>query len=209
MLDHIVLATPDVQASVEEIAAATGIRAELGGHFQGRGVYNHLIALQDDAYLEIIGPDPNQADHEGPLPFGMHEFPQRGAYVPHWCCKAGDRIEERTAAAHAAGFDIGEVRPLGRVLADGTRLDWHLTIGDWPPLLGGLVPFLIDWGDARHPSTTAVKGARLVSWHGEHPDPDRVRQAHTAMGVELELREAAEPALVAVIEGPAGQITLR
>ena len=209
MLDHIVLATPDVQASVEAIAAATGIRAELGGHFQGRGVYNHLIALEDDAYLEIIGPDPNQADHEGPLPFGMHEFAERGAHVPHFCYKAGDVIEERTAAAKAAGFDIGEVRPLGRVLADGTRLDWHLTVGSWPPLLGGLVPFLINWGDARHPSTTAVKGARLASWHGEHPDLDAVRRAHDAMGVELELREGSEPALVAVIEGPNGSITLR
>ncbi len=209
MLDHIVLATPDVQASVEAIAAATGIRAELGGHFQGRGVYNHLLALQDDAYLEIIGPDPNQTDHEGALPFGMHGFPERGAHVPHWCCKAGDTINERTAAAKAAGFDIGEVRPLGRVLADGTRLDWHLTVGGWPPLLGGLAPFLIDWGDARHPSTTAVTGARLASWHGEHPDLAEVRRAHEALGVELELREGPEPALVAVIEGPNGSITLR
>ena len=209
MLDHIVLATPDVQASVEEIAAATGIRAELGGHFQGRGVYNHLLALQDNAYIEIIGPDPNQSDHEGPLPFGMQNFGDRGAHVPHWCCKAGDTINERTAAAKAAGFDIGEVRPLGRVLADGTRLDWHLTIADWPPLLGGLVPFLIDWGDARHPSTTAVSGVQLVSWHGEHPNPAEVRRAHEAMGVELEVQEAAEPALVAVLEGPNGQITLR
>lgn len=209
MLDHIVLATPDVQASVEEIAAATGIRPELGGHFKGRGVYNHLLALQDDAYLEIIGPDPDQAGHEGPLPFGMHEFEGRGAHVPHWCCKAGDQIEERVAASKAAGFDIGDVRPLGRVLPDGTRLDWHLTIREWPPLLGGLVPFLINWGESRHPSTTAVKGARLASWHGEHPDLDEVRRAHTVLGVDLELREAAEPALVAVIEGPSGSITLR
>ncbi len=209
MLDHIVLATPDVQATVERIAAATGIRAELGGHFQGRGVYNHLIALQDDAYLEIIGPDPNQADHEGPLPFGMHEFGDKGAHVPHWCCKAGAEIEERVAAAREAGFDIGEVRPLGRVLADGTRLDWHLSVAGWPPLLGGLMPFVINWGDARHPSTTAVKGMSLVSWHGEHPDVAEVRRAHEALGVELELREAPEPALVAVLEGPNGQITLR
>jgi hypothetical protein len=209
MLDHIVLATPDVQTSVAEIEAAIGLRPELGGHFPGRGVYNHLLALQNDAYLEIIGPDPDQADHEGPLPFGMHEFGDRGAHVPHWCCKAGAEIEERVAAAKAAGYDIGEVYPLGRVLADGTRLDWRLTRTVWPPLLGGLVPFLIDWGDARHPSTTAVKGATLVSWHGEHPDPDGVREAHAALGVELEIREAAEPALVAVLEGPAGQITLR
>ena len=209
MLDHIVLATPDVQASVAEIEAAIGLRPELGGHFPGRGVYNHLLALQDDAYLEIIGPDPDQADHEGTLPFGMNDFGDKGAHVPHWCCKAGAEIDSRVAAAKEAGYDIGEVEPLGRVLADGTRLDWRLTRTIWPPLLGGLMPFLIDWGDARHPSSTAVKGARLVSWHGEHPDLDEVRRAHDALGVELELRKGSTPALVAVLEGPSGQITLR
>ncbi|MCY3557958.1 MAG: VOC family protein [Chloroflexi bacterium] len=209
MLDHIVLATPDVQASVAEIEAAIGLRPELGGHFPGRGVYNHLLALQGDAYLEIIGPDPAQPNPEGALPFGMDDFGERGAHVPHWCCKAGAQIEERVAWAKAAGYDIGEVRPLGRQLPDGTRLDWRLTRTVWPPLLGGLVPFLIDWGDARHPSTTAVKGARLVSWHGEHPDLAAVRRAHDALGVELELREGTQPALVAVIEGPGGSITLR
>ena len=214
MLDHIVLATPDVQASVEEIAAATGIRAELGGHFPGRGVYNHLISLGNEAYLEIIGPDPDQPNPEGPLPFGMDGFrdgslSERGAHVPHWCWKAGDKILERAAAAREAGYNIGEVAPLGRVLADGTRLDWRLTRTIWPPVLGGLVPFLIDWGDAKHPSTTAVGGATLTSWHGEHPDVEAVRTAHALMGVELELRQASEPALVAVIEGPSGSITLR
>jgi len=209
MLDHIVLATPDVQASVAEIEAAIGLRPELGGHFPGRGVYNHLLALQDNAYLEIIGPDPEQPDPEGPLPFGMDEFGDRGAHVPHWCCKAGAQIVERVASAKAAGYDIGEVQPLGRVLADGTRLDWRLTRTIWPPLLGGLMPFLIDWGDARHPSTTAVKGAHLASWHGEHPDVAAVRRAHQALGVEMDLREGPEPSLVAVIEGPSGSITLR
>ncbi len=209
MLDHIVLATPDVQSSVAEIEAAIGLRPELGGHFPGRGVYNHLLALQNDAYLEIIGPDPAQPNPEGPLPFGMDDFGDRGAHVPHWCWKAGAEIVERAAATRDAGYDIGEVRPLGRVLADGTRLDWRLTRTVWPPLLGGLVPFLIDWGDARHPSATAVQGARLGSWHGEHPDVAAVRRAHEAMGVALELREGPEPALIAVIEGPSGTITLR
>ncbi len=214
MLDHIVLATPDVQASVDEIEAAIGLRPELGGHFPGRGVYNHLLALQDDAYLEIIGPDPAQPNPDGPLPFGMDGFRDgslldRGAHVPHWCWKAGDQIEERAAAARDAGYDIGEVRPLGRVLADGTRLDWRLTRTIWPPLLGGLVPFLIDWGDARHPSATAVGGAKLVDWYGEHPDLDAVIRAHDIMGVKLELMRGSQPALVAVIEGPNGSITLR
>ncbi len=207
MIDHIVLAVQDVQAAVEEVAEATGVRAELGGRFEGRGVYNHLLALQDGAYLEIIGPDPQQAGHEGPLPFGLHLADQRR--VPHWCAKAGAEIEQRVAAAREAGYDIGEVRPLGRVLADGTRLDWRLSVASWPPLLDGLVPFLIDWGDARHPSTTAVAGCTLVDFHGEHPDPEAVGAALEALGVELRVERADAPALAATLEGPGGRITLR
>ena len=206
MLDHIVLAAQDVQAAVAEIEAATGVRAELGGHFQGRGVYNHLLALQDNAYLEIIGPDPQQPDHDGPLPFGLHLTDQ--TRVPHWCAKAGAQIEQRVADARAAGYDLGEVRPLGRVLADGTRLDWQLSIGGWPPLLDGLVPFLIDWGDALHPSETAVKGCTLVDFHAQHPDPAAVQAALNTLGVTLNVQQADTPALFATLEGPKGQITL-
>ena len=118
-------------------------------------------------------------------------------------------IDDRAAAARAAGYDLGDVRPLGRDLPDGGRLDWRLTIGEWPPHLGGLVPFLIDWGDSPHPSTTAVTGAVLASWHGEHPDLDAVRRAHQAMGVSLELRQADAPALVMTLSGPGGSITYR
>ena len=206
MLDHIVLAAQNVQAAVEEIAAATGVRAELGGRFEGRGVYNHLLALQDGAYLEIIGPDPQQAEHEGALPFGMHLTEQ--TKVAHWCAKAGAEIEQRVASAREAGYDLGEVRPLGRVLADGTRLDWWLSIGGWPPLMEGLVPFLIDWGDALHPSETAVKGCTLVDFRGRHPDPAAVQAGLAAVGVELRVEQGDEAALFATLEGPGGRITL-
>ena len=183
MLDHIVLATPDVQATVDEIAKAIGVRAEVGGRFTEMGAYNHLLALQDGAYLEIIGPDP---EHEGggSMPFGLDRDSTRGAHIAHWCWKGNERL-------------------------DGGRLDWRLTIGDWPPHLGGLIPFLIDWGDATHPATTAVQGATLASWHGEHPDLATVRAAHQAMDIDIELREASEPALVASFQGPDGEITYR
>lgn len=206
MLDHIVLAAQDVQAAVEEIAAATGVRAELGGRFEGRGVYNHLLALQNGAYLEIIGPDPQQAGHEGALPFGMHLTEE--TKVAHWCAKAGAEIEQRVASAREAGYDLGAVQPLGRVLADGTRLDWRLSIGGWPPLMSGLVPFLIDWGDALHPSETAVKGCTLVDFHAEHPDPESVQAGLAAVGVELRVERGDEAALFATLEGPGGRIAL-
>ena len=172
------------------------------------GAYNHLLALQDGAYLEIIGPDP---EHQGggSMPFGLDPQSGRGAHIPHWCWKGNERIDELAGAARGAGYDLGDVVPLGRDLPDGGRLDWRLTIGTWPPHLGGLIPFLIDWGDAPHPSTTAVQGVTLASWHGEHPDLDTVRAAHRVLGIEIELREANEPALVATFQGPEGSITYR
>ena len=81
MLDHIVLATPDVQATVDEIAAATGVRAGVGGRFTQMGAYNHLLALQDGAYLEIIGPDPEN-EGGGSMPFGIDRESGRAHISP-------------------------------------------------------------------------------------------------------------------------------
>ena len=207
MLDHLAFATPDVQASVDELEARLGVRPSLGGHFEGRGVYNHLLSLGDGAYLEVIGPDPEQADHTGPRPFGIRDGISPGLVT--WCAKSGAQIEEQVAAARERGVDVGEVRPLGRKLPDGTRLDWRLSVRPWPPLFNGLVPFLIDWGEAPHPSTTAQAGCRLASLHGEHPEAAAVGEALAGLGVELEVREAGAPALVAVIESEQGRLELR
>ena len=208
MLDHIVLATADVPASVAQIEAATGIRAALGGRFSHMGVYNHLLSLGDGAYLEIIGPDPEAAGG-GAMPFGMTAG-EEGSRVATWAAKAGADIGDRAAAAKAAGCDVGEVMPLARDLPDGGRLEWELTMNpNWPPPFDGLVPFLINWGDAIHPSTTAVGGVTLAEWYAEHPNPAALRAAHAALGVELDVRAGNQAGLVAVLSGPAGSITLR
>jgi hypothetical protein len=38
-------------------------------------------------------------------------------------------------------------------------------------LAGGLVPFLISWGDTEHPARLAPRGLTLDAFHLEHPDP--------------------------------------
>jgi len=100
------------------------------------------------------------------------------------------------------------VRPMSRRRPDGVELQWGLT----PPSAEAieLVPFLIEWGDGvAHPSTTSVSGCRLISFSGEHPEPEAVVPALKALGVELDVRPGATPALIAVIEGPAGTVELR
>ena len=206
MIDHIVFATPDIDGTVDELAKRLGVLATAGGRHPGIGTRNALLGLGGGAYLEIIGVD-READArpDGARPFGLDHIGE--PRLATWAAGATG-IEECAARAREAGYDPGPVQPMSRRRPDGVELQWRLT----PPSAEAvdLVPFRIDWGDGvAHPSTTSAGGCRLVRFSGEHPEPEAVVAALTALGVELDVKPAATPALLAVIEGPAGAVELR
>jgi hypothetical protein len=69
---------------------------------------------------------------------------------------------------------LGQVRRGHRELDDGQVISWHLTYPNMQ-LGSGLVPFLIDWGQSRHPSETAPGGVQLVDLWAEHPEPSAIQ----------------------------------
>lgn len=206
MLDHLVYAAPDVEAACDHLEQRLGIRPSMGGRFVAMGAYNRILSLGGGAYVEVIGPDPELLNPEAPAPFGIAEL--SAPRLVTWAAKASG-LEERVTAAKQAGIDLGRVLPLSRELPDGSTLAWELT--SRPP--GGddgvLLPFLIDWGGATHPSQTGAQGCQLVEFHGEHPDPDVVLRMLEAVGEPINVTKADEPGLVATIHGPKGQVELR
>ena len=62
MIDHLVLATPDVEATAHDIRRGWGITVIAGGIHTGRGTRNGLAGLANGSYLEIVGPDTEQPD---------------------------------------------------------------------------------------------------------------------------------------------------
>ena len=76
-------------------------------------------------------------------------------------------------------------------------------------MVGGLVPFLISWGDTEHPARSAPHGLILESFHVEHADPPSLAPLLTALGADVEVKPAAAPALVAHLSGPNGSKVLR
>ena len=203
-VDHLVYATPDLDGSVAQMEALTGVRASPGGRHMGLGTHNALIALGPDFYLEIIGPDPAQPKPERARPFGIDTLPM-GRLVT-WAVKAPG-IDERVTAAKAAGYDPGVVVPLSRDTPDGAHLAWRLTMGVTAG--AGLVPFLIDWGSTPSPALGAAKGCSLVALRGEHPNPAEAVGPLRALGISLAITAAPAPALIAAIETPKGLIELR
>ncbi|MGG7574615.1 VOC family protein [Streptomyces sirii] len=190
VLDHLVYATPDLEATVAEVCELTGVRPVRGGSHPGRGTRNELLGLGGGAYFEIIGPDPEQPAPDGPRWFGVDAL--TGPRLVTWAVRVTG-IAARVAAARARGYDPGDPVAMARRTPDGGRIAWQLTSpGE------GLTPFLLDWGETPHPSR-ALPVVPLVSLGATHPEPAAARDELTALGV----RWPGEP----IAAGPAGQLT--
>jgi hypothetical protein len=131
------------------------------------------VSLGAGTYLEVIAPDPTLERPEGGLPFAMGDA--RTWRLATWAL----RVEPIDAdAARAAG--AGAVQEGRRTRPDGTVLTWRLT-DPRVVVCGGVVPFLISWGDTPHPSAAAPAAGSLGALRLEHPDPARVRAALDAL----------------------------
>jgi hypothetical protein len=204
VLDHLVHATPDLAATVADLARH-GLVLSPGGAHEGLGTRNALADLGGGAYLEVIGPDPEQPEPARPRPFGVD-----GLTAPRlvaWAVRVRD-LDAAVAAARERGHDPGPARDMARLRGDGVRLAWRLTPP--PGTVPEVVPFLIAWGDTEHPSRSAARGARLASLTAVHPDPAGVRARLAALGAgaDVPVARGAAPALRAELTTPGGDLVL-
>lgn len=189
LLDHVVIAGPDLAALVDWFADQTGVVAAPGGAHP-TGTANALVALtvggrRGPQYIELIGPNPDRAEQALPSTFGIAELagPEIRAYAVH----PAD-IQGTVDAARARGYDPGEVSDLSRRTPDGTLLEWRLTRGEGRRLD---VPFLIDWGTTTQPGLSDIPAIELVSFAREEPDPQPLQEVLGALG----LGDGAAPVL--------------
>jgi hypothetical protein len=203
LIDHIIYAAPDLEAATAEIEQRFGVRAAGGGRHMGQGTHNKLLALGPRTYLEIIAPDPEQPEPTAPRPYGVDGV--TSGRLVGWAVACHD-IEKALASVRAKGFDPGDVIDGHRLTATGTLLKWRLTRN---ALTGGLIPFLINWGETRHPASSAPGGLVLESLHIEHPDPPSLLRPLNALGAQVQVQPAPTAALVARLKAQRGRDELR
>jgi hypothetical protein len=204
-LDHLVYATPDLDASLEDLTARVGVAPVAGGSHPGRGTRNALLRLGPSSYLEIIAIDPDQPAPAAPRAFRIDTL--REPRLVAWAATT-ENVSLAVEAAARRGIVIGAPAAGSRRRPDGVELAWRFS--DPAVLAGdGLAPFLIDWGQSPHPAASLPDGAVLVGLRAEHPQPDAIRTMLQQLGLALPVSAAPAPALVATIRGLKGLIDLR
>ena len=195
-VDHLVYAVADLKAGMDDIEQLFGVRPARGGRHPRYGTQNALLALGPQTYLEIIAADPQLPRPEQGRGFGVE-----AANLPRletWALRR-ESIEAVAEYVEAMGISLGSVASGAREKPDGTVLTWKLS-DPYACRMNGAVPFLIAWGDTPHPATSAPLAGELVSLRIMHPNPDAVRAALGAMGVNMMVEEGPEKRLLAIIQ---------
>ena len=207
MIDHLVYASNDLPSASAAVAELLGFTPTPGGHHVGKGTYNELLSLGGATYLEVIGPDPQQAAPEGPRPFGIDGV--TGPALVAWCVRPRRPLIQIITEARAIGVELGDVSAMSRRRPDDVLLEWELTLPQLDGPFGLALPFMIDWGESAHPTDSLAAAVELVELTVAHPRPDALRAVLGIIGVgTIVVVAEGPPALRATIASPDGEVSL-
>ncbi|MDC7827905.1 MULTISPECIES: VOC family protein [Pseudomonas] len=202
-LDHLVIVAPTLAAGALHVEQRLGVALQPGGKHARMGTHNLLLRL-GDCYLEVIAPDLDAPPPTRPRWFGLDELePDAEPRLAHWVARTRGLAEA----------DARLMQTFGRIesMSRGT-LAWQISIhADGQLPLSGVLPSLIDWGDARHPAAALIdQGCRLQRLELRHPDAAVLGQQLEAIGFSgpVAVMPGERPGLLAYLETPTGLKTL-
>lgn len=207
MIDHLVIATPHIDTTADDIRRKWGVQLEVGGSHTGRGTRNVLTGLGGAAYLEVIGPDEAQAKPPFARPMGVDDATE--ARLVGWCARPQVPLDDAVEVLEMLGFPVTPISAMDRRRPDGVLLSWRLTF----PFVGhphhGAVPFLIDWGTSPHPAASLSHPARLVALNITHPHAPRLHAALSQLGDTSQMRiTQGDAGITAEVLTPNGVVIL-
>lgn len=199
-VDHVLWAGADLDRATAALTRATGFVPTPGGSHPGWGTRNALVGL-GRTYLEVLSTDP--AQDGGWLADEIVTLGRTTSF--RWALRT-DEMDAVVDRIRAAGLHADPVA-MSRRTPDGQTLRWRIAFLDGHGL-GRVVPFVIDWLDTPHPTSTLDAQGELVAVDLGHPDTDAVRAVLERLGVAAAVEEADEPWLRARLQCPDGPVAL-
>lgn len=204
-LDHLTIIAPSLEIGAAHVRDQLGMQMQVGGRHPQMGTHNLLLRLGDDVFLEVIAVDPAAALPHRARWFGLDDA---DTVQSEW--EAGKRL--RGWVAQTRDLDVA-LAAHGPLLGEKTRVSrgdrsWEFAVPrDGALPAGGAAPSVIDWGDRRSPAPAmADHGARLLSFHIEHPDAAWVSDLYARLDVATppEVHRGERIRYRAIIDTPGG-----
>lgn len=180
--DHLVIGASTLDVGVSWFEKLSGILLPVGGEHPLMGTHNHLSAVSDNTFLEIIAINP---EAEPPLRarwFGLDDelVQQRLAESPGlltWVVACND-LHAALEQLQKLGIDAGE--PVTQVRGD---LRWQIAVRpDGGLLENGCFPVLIEWPEGVNAVASMTRqGLKLKCLELVHPEPALLRAGLEAM----------------------------
>jgi hypothetical protein len=201
VIDHIVLAAPDLEEAMGEFEKKTGLATTIAGTIKGLGIKCARISFTDSSYLEIIAPDP-----KGPGPIG-ELLKSKGIkeLTPFHFAIRSKRAEELKDEVTKFGYTPDHITMFG-AKADGTPRKWEM-LYLYGHRIGGACPYFINWANSDHPCATlpVVGKLKKVVIRASEDDPVHKLLAHVkAEGITVEVGD--KPKLAFSFSSPEGTV---
>lgn len=216
-VDHLVIAAASLEQGAAWCEATLGVVPGPGGEHVFMGTHNRLLRIATvdypRAYLEIIAVQPGRKPEKGRRWFDLDDEAVRdrlaheGPRLMHFVANVPD-LRLAHASLQELGLDRGDLVAASRMTPRGL-LEWQITIRpDGQRLLQGVLPTLIQWGQAHPAATMMESGVTLQALCAFHPDAPMLRNAYEAVGLQGVTVKQGAPELCAVLDTPKGRVKL-
>ncbi|SEK59603.1 VOC family protein [Pacificibacter marinus] len=199
-LDHLVVCASNLDQGRLWVEGLLDVPFEKRGVHDLMGTHNHLVALDKDAYFEVIAIDPAAPKLPHARWFDLDNFggPPK---LSNWVVRCDD-LEEAWERAPAT---------VGRIMSfERGEYAWRMLVPeDGKPLFDGCFPTLIEW-QSKHPAPALThRDLRLRRLKLTHPNATELRAALAPFVQAMEhvsIGEGAQASLQAEIGSASGEI---
>lgn len=200
VIDHIVLAAPDLEEAMEQFEKMTGIGAVVAGSINGLGIKCSRISFNDSSYIEIIAPDPKSSGPIGQLlkSKGITEL------TPFHFAIRSSKVEELKDEVKKFGYVPDHITMFGGH-KDGTPMKWEM-LYLYGHNMGGICPFFINWSNTDHPCAKLPVVGKLKKFTIRAPENDPVHKLLDHVTIKGFNVEVGKPKLSFQFSSPEGTI---
>lgn len=200
VLDHIVLAAPDLETAMKDFKKQSGVELTIAGTIKGLGIKCARVSFNDSSYIEVIAPDPKSPGPIGELlkAKGIKDM------VPFHYAIRSSKAEELKDEVKKFGYTPDHITMFG-AKKDGTPRKWEM-LYLYGHKMGGICPFFINWANSDHPCAQLPVVGKLKKFTVRAPEDDPVHELLEHIGVSSIHIETGKPKFSFQFSSPGGTV---